>query len=255
MPNMITVVDNGSTLENRRDLEGLLPDGVRYVPLGNNFGWGGAFNTVLENWLSAGPGDFCFISAHDALPEPGCLKRLMEAFHSDERMGIVSPQYGIDHLPVFGPISGPKLIKVDPRPYGTIEPTDWVHGTLMGLRRTCLKEIGLFDDRYFAYGDEQGLCLRANRRGWKTAIVWDAIVRNPSTSVPTPLLLYLQARGTLLLASDYGGILPSAARAILIVVNTIRLLAIGKLQSEAAVARLRAVRDFVLGRVGKPPMI
>jgi GT2 family glycosyltransferase len=255
MPNMITVVDNGSTPENRVDLEGLLPDGVRYVPLGNNFGWGGAFNTVLENWLSAGPGDFCFISAHDALPEPGCLNRLMEAFHSDERMGIVSPQYGIDHLPVFSPIRGPKLIKVDPRPYGTIEPTDWVHGTLMGLRRTCLKEIGLFDDRYFAYGDEQGLCLKANRRGWKTAIVWDAIVRNPSTSVPTPLLLYLQTRGTLLLASDYGGILPSAARAILIVVNTIALLVIGKLQSEAAVARLRAVRDFALGHVGKPPMI
>src|SRR5262249_39705117 len=110
-----------------------------------------------------------------------------------------------------------------------------------------------FDDRYFAYGDEQELCLRANRGGWKTAIVWDAIVGNPGTSVPTPLLLYLQTRGTLLLARDYGGRLSSAARAVLIVVNTVRRFVTGKLDKNAAIPRMRAVGDFLLDRLGKPP--
>src|SRR5262245_8656226 len=164
IPIMMTVVDNGSKPENKSQLELLLPEGVRYVSLGNNFGWGGAFNTVLADWLSAGPGEFCFISAHDALAEPNCLNRLIDAFYSDRRLGIVSPQYGINHLPIFNPISGPKLMQVGPRAYGTVEHADFVHGTLMGLRKACLKEIGLFDDRYFAYGDEQELCLRANRR-------------------------------------------------------------------------------------------
>src|SRR5262249_41191045 len=252
-PIMITIIDNGSTPQNRSVLEKLLPEGVRYVPLGNNFGWGGGFNTVFGDWLSSGPGGVCFISAHDAWPQPGCLNRLAEAFHSDERVGIVSPHYGDNHLPVFSPIRGPKLVRVDPRPSGTIECVDWVHGTLMGLRKACLKEIGLFDNRYFAYGDEQELCLRANRGGWKTAIVWDAVVRNPSTSVPTTLLLYLQTRGTLLLASDYGGKLSSAARVVLIVLNTIRLFVTGKLDKNAAIARMRAVGDFLLDRLGKPP--
>jgi N-acetylglucosaminyl-diphospho-decaprenol L-rhamnosyltransferase len=253
VPTMITVVDNGSRPESRSELERFVPEGIRCISLGQNLGWGAGFNVALEKWLSAAPGEFCFISAHDAIPEPGCLDRLMEAFHSDQRLGIVSPQDGVDQLPFFSPLTGPRLIQVHPRPGGTVEPAAWVHGTLMGLRKACLKEIGLFDDRYFAYGDEQELCLRANRGGWKTAIVWDARVGNPGTSVPTPLLTYLQTRGTLLLASDYGGRLSSAARAVLIVVNTIRLFVIGKLDKNAAIARMRAVGDFLLDRFGKPP--
>ena len=249
---MLTVIDNGSKPKNRLELERSLPEGVRYVSLENNLGWGGAFNVALKNWLSAGLGDFCFISAHDALPEPECLNRLIEALHFDQRLGIVSPQYGIDHLPVFSPVRGPRLIEVDPRPYGTVEPAAWVHGTVMGFRKACLKEIGLFDDRYFAYGDELEISLRANRAGWKTAIVWSAVVKNPGTSVPSSPLIYLQTRGTLLEANDYGGKLSSLTRTVLIVVNTIRLLAARKLKGDAASARMRAVRDFLLGRLGKP---
>jgi len=251
-PIVLTVIDNGSNPVNRLELERSLPEGVRYVSLENNLGWGGAFNVVLRNWLSAGLGEFCFISAHDALPESECLNRLIGALRIDQRLGIVSPQYGIDHLPVFSPVRGPRLIEVDPRPYGTVEPAAWVHGTVMGFRKACLKEIGLFDDRYFAYGDELEICLRANRAGWKTAIVWSAVVKNPGTSVPSSPLIYLQTRGTLLEANDYGGKLSSLTRTVLIVVNTIRLLAARKLKGDAASARMRAVRDFLLGRLGKP---
>src|SRR5262249_8947707 len=52
-------------------------------------------------------------------------------------------------------------------------------GTVMGFRQACLREIGFFDVRYFAYGDDAEMSLRANRAGWKTAIVWDAIVKDP----------------------------------------------------------------------------
>jgi len=251
-PIVITVIDNGSKPVNRSELQRSLPEGVGYVSLENNLGWGGAFNIVLKNWLAAGLGEFCFISAHDALAEPECLNRLIEALRIDSRLGIVSPQYGFDHLPVFSPLRGPRLIKVDPRPYGTVEPVAWVHGTVMGFRKACLKEIGLFDDRYFAYGDELEISLRANRRGWKTAIVWSALVKNPGTSVPSLAVTYLATRGALLETNDYGGKLSSFIRSALIVVNTIRLLAARRLQSDAAVARLRAVRDFLLGRFGKP---
>jgi len=250
-PIVLTVIDNGSKPVNRLELERSLPEGVRYVSLEKNLGWGGAFNIVLKNWLSNEPGEFCFISAHDALAESECLNRLIEALHFDQRLGIVSPQDGVDHLPVFSPIKGPKLIKVDPRPYGTVEPAHWVHGTLMGFRKACLKEIGLFDDRYFAYGDELEICLRANRAGWTTAIVWSAVVKNPGTSVPTSPLIYLQTRGTLLEASDYGGKLSGLTRAVLILVNTMRLVAARRLTNEAAIARVRAVRDFLLGNLGQ----
>jgi N-acetylglucosaminyl-diphospho-decaprenol L-rhamnosyltransferase len=124
----------------------------------------------------------------------------------------------------------------------------------MGFRRTCLQEIGLFDDRYFAYGDELEICLRANRAGWRTAVVWSAKVKNPETSVPKSLVTYLQTRGTLLVANDYGGKSASLLRAVLIIVNTMRLVVLGKLDRNAAAAKIRAVSDFLRGRLGKPPI-
>jgi N-acetylglucosaminyl-diphospho-decaprenol L-rhamnosyltransferase len=253
VPICIAVIDNGSDLRNQAALKQQLPKTVRYLPLGTNRGWGGAFNVALGKWLLANNGDFCFISAHDALPEPECLSRLIDSFRLDTRLGIVSPQYGINHLPKFTPVRGQRLRSVDFRPAGTVEPVPWVHGTLMGFRRACLQEIGLFDDRYFAYGDELEICLRANRAGWRTAIVWSAKVKNPETSVPKSLVTYLQTRGTLLVANDYGGKSASLLRAVLIVVNTMRLVVLGKLDRNAAVAKMWAVSDFLRGRLGKPP--
>ena len=51
----------------------------------------------------------------------------------------------------------------------------------MLVRRQCLDEIGLFDQRYFAYGDEHDLGARAVRHGWKVVLVWGSIVTNPAT--------------------------------------------------------------------------
>jgi N-acetylglucosaminyl-diphospho-decaprenol L-rhamnosyltransferase len=249
----IVVIDNGSDPLNRRELQQSLPEGVRYVQLEENLGWGAAFNRMLLEWLTKGNSQICFISAHDALAEPECLAHLIEALQADESLGIVSPQYGIDHLPGFTPIRGQKLLPVRTRPPGTVEPVKWVHGTLMGFRRACLQQVGVFDERYFAYGDELEICLRANKAGWKTAIVWEAVVKNPTTSVPSSLLVYLQTRGTLLVANDYGGKLSSVTRSLLIIVNTTRLLLSGGLKKRAALARFRAVGDFLQGRLGKPP--
>jgi N-acetylglucosaminyl-diphospho-decaprenol L-rhamnosyltransferase len=253
-PVTITVIDNGSRPSARSSLRGALPRGVRYLQLETNLGWGAAFNRVLQSWLATRTAELCFISAHDALPAPACLNRLIDAFAADSRIGIVSPEYGIAHLPIFSPVRGPRLVEVAPRRAEETEYVDFVHGTLMGFRRACLEEIGLFDDRYFAYGDETEISLRANRAGWKTAIVWGAIVTNPETSSPSELAIYLLTRGALLMARDYGGRISGLCRAALVVANTARLLLTGRMANwrRSAPARLRAVGDFLSGRLGKP---
>src|SRR5690606_16364261 len=85
------------------------------------------------------------------------------------------------------------------------EDVDYPHGTLMLLRRACLDEIGVFDERYFSYCEEADLALRARRAGWRIGLVRGAMVRNVHLGSSVPLVDYLQTRNTLLLVQEMSG--------------------------------------------------
>ena len=124
---------------------------------------------------------------------------------ANSEFGMVCPQYENGELYVFSPIRGPRVLPCVSGKPGMVGKTDFIAGTLMLFRRNCLKQTGLFDERYFAYGDEFDLALRARENGWEVGVVWGAIVVNPGTSVTRPVVTYLCTRATLLLARDYGG--------------------------------------------------
>lgn len=44
-----------------------------------------------------------------------------------------------------------------------------VLGGAMLVRRRCFEQLGGFDERYFVYGEDADLCIRARQRGWQ---VW-----------------------------------------------------------------------------------
>ena len=43
---------------------------------------------------------------------------------------------------------------------------DWVEGSCLMLRRAALDELGLFDERFFMYSEDEDLCMRLKQRGW-----------------------------------------------------------------------------------------
>jgi GT2 family glycosyltransferase len=211
-------------------------------------------NIALKNWLERRNNPYCIISAHDAVPAAECLPLLIAAAEADPRVGIACPQYQDPLIARFSPLRGVVPEEVPALSRGVARPVDAAHGTLMLCRRECLQQIGLFDERYFAYGDEHELGMRARRNGWKVVMVWGAIVTNPGTSTESPLRSYLFARNSLLLVRDYAGWWSALLRAAMILLNTLRL----RLQSPggdfafSAHARFRAVRDYFAGRWGKP---
>jgi N-acetylglucosaminyl-diphospho-decaprenol L-rhamnosyltransferase len=256
LPIRLSVLDNASDPALLDVLSKHLSADVELVRLHENRGWGGGLNVLLAKWLDAKGSQYCFVSAHDALPQPRCLRMLLNSVQEDgKRIGISCAEVGVAHLPRFSPVLGPRLSYIRPRPPGTIEPVAFPHGTLMLFRRECLAEIGLFDDRYFAYGDETEIGLRAWRRGWKVVVVWGAQVQNPGCWTPSSTLSYLATRNSLLMARTYGGWLSAMLRAALMVPNTLRLLIRPSGQGFAfsPAARTAAVRDFLLGRYGPPP--
>jgi GT2 family glycosyltransferase len=172
----------------------------------------------------------------------------------DSRVGIVCPQYPDSTVPRFSCLRGVYQDRGVPLASGTSQLVDVPHGTLMLMRRDCLTEIGLFDERYFAYGDEHELGARAVRRGWKIALVWGAIVANRGTWTPSSWRSYLFTRNSLLLVHDYFGRLCAWTRAGLILFNTVRLLISSPNQGFAfsAKARWQGVRDYFAARYGRP---
>jgi GT2 family glycosyltransferase len=255
LPLKISIVDNASDPSLLQTLRNHLPQNVELIELKENKGWGGGLNVLLRDWLSREDSTYCFVSAHDAIPNKKCLNMLLSSAYEDSKIGIACPEYGIDHLPKFSPLRGPYLAPVSHRPEGTAETIIFPHGTLMLLRKQCLREIGLFDERYFAYGDEYDLGLRAKQYQWKVVVVWGAIVDNPGSWTSEPVKTYLFARNSLLLALKHAGSGWALLRALLMIPNTLRLLC-QKAEDKRSFlsARIFALRDFLLNHYGSPPM-
>jgi N-acetylglucosaminyl-diphospho-decaprenol L-rhamnosyltransferase len=254
-PVAVKVIDNASEDEALRSLRQRLPSSVGVRRLSENKGWGPALNIVLSEWLSNSESEYCLISAHDALPGEHCVRMLMDSMDEDSHIGIACPEYGTSEIPCFSRLRYLRNKPVERRRSGTAEAVDVPHGTLMLLRKTCLKAIGLFDERYFAYGDEHELGLRARLNNWKVAIVWGAVVVNPGTWTASSTRSYLFARNSLLLIRTYGGWWSAALRFLLMIPNTVRMLCFppSKDYAFSARARFTAMGDFLFGRYGPPP--
>ena len=248
----LTVVDNGSRPAARARLRAELPDAA-LVEVGHNAGFGPGANAGLRAWLASGRGEWAVIAPHDALPAPDCLARLFAAAADRPRAGLVSAEYGEANRPVVDPYLGGMLVPTERRD-GWVD-TEHPHGTLLACRRSCLEEIGLFDERYFAYVEEADLGLRAVAAGWDVGIVIGALVANPATASSAAVVDYLQLRNTLLLIRDHFGRYPAVMRSVIAVVSVVHQSVRPSARAPwfSPGARLRAVLDYARGRYGPPP--
>jgi len=254
IPLRIIIVDNASEAAAIETLRDGVGSKAEIVQLEENKGWGPALNVVLREWLESEQNQYCLISAHDAEPSDNCVELLLQAMERDPQIAIACPQYADATVPSLSCLRGVYQAHGVPLTSGTPELVDVPHGTLMLMRRACLSQIGLFDERYFAYGDEHELGARAVRRGWKIALVSGATVTNRGTWTPSVWRSYLFPRNSLLLVHDHCGRLWAWMRAALVLINTLRLMIFSPSDAFAfsAQARLRGVRDYFTGRYGRP---
>ena len=200
------------------------------------------------------PGDVGWIglAPHDAEPAPGCLARMLEVVGERPRAGLACADFGDGATPIVDPYFGGILAPA------TVtdgwEPAGHPHGTLLLARRQLLEEVGLFDERYFAYCEEADLALRAAAAGWETGLIRGAIVVNPDLGTRVSVIDYLQLRNTLLLVREHSGRYHATIRG---------LLAVGQLLAGLASparrgpywdprARVQALVDHARGRYGAP---
>lgn len=252
----VVVVDNGSEPEALAEVRAGLPDGVELVCLPRNRGFGPGANAGFRHVLAnAHPDDLDWIALapHDAEPAPDCLARILAAVAERPRAGLACADFGDGATPVVDPYFGGILAPA------TVdegwEPAGHPHGTLMLARRTLLEEVGLFDERYFAYCEEADLALRAAALGWETGLVRGALVVNPDMATSFPVVDYLQLRNTMLLVREHSGRYHATIRGLLAVGQLVAGLVSPSRRGPYfdPTARVRALVDHARGRYGPPP--
>jgi N-acetylglucosaminyl-diphospho-decaprenol L-rhamnosyltransferase len=249
----IVVVDNGSSAAARDRLRAGLPPDVVLLEAGANTGFGPGANIGLRWCLAHDPAPWLAVCPHDARALDGCLERLVAVAAAQPRAGLASADVGDGLTPIvdryFGAIPAPATVA------DGWEPAGYPHGTLMVARRECLRDVGLFDERYFAYCEEAELAIRAKRAGWQVGVVRGAEVRNTGVGSRAAVVDYLQLRNTLLMVREHSGRYHATIRL---------LLALWDLAAGAVVpaargpywapqARVLAIAHHLRRRYGPPP--
>lgn len=202
----VLVVDNGSTdgsaerlREHHSDLEILRIETNAGVAHGNNAG--------IRHAMDAGAA-YIWLLDNDTAVEPGALQALIDAAEADPRRGaLVSRELGMatkeDWNAAFEIEAGER------RPVrcrgcsnnGSWHRADMIRGASFMVRCDTLAEVGLFDEAYFHYFDEEDLAERIRRARWELGLVCNASVLHKGGSTlayETPQSTYYLVRNRLL---------------------------------------------------------
>ncbi len=212
------VIDNGSHDSVAPAVRERFP-AVRCVELPVNLGYAGGNNVGLRQAIEEGY-DFAFVLNNDTVVEPGFLRAAVDAATAEPRVAAVGGKVVAFDEPcrlwmTYGTVNyRQSLIHLegwgarDDGQYDTRREVEWVPGCALLLRREALVDVGLFDERFFAYHEDVDWCTRARARGWRVLFEPDSVVRHrgnrtlggPAYTSPRK---YLSARSTVLYARKH----------------------------------------------------
>jgi len=262
------VIDNGSGQADYLALrEAILPGSARILRLEENLGFTGGQNTSLKIAIDEGY-DYVWMLNNDATVAPDTLVKLVAAMALDARCGAVSP--------VIVPTEGANFYnawglkhdwqardgiwlgsEAEARQQQENHPDNFcVAGTAVLLRVQALREVGLLDDRLFAYFDDNDIGVRLSAGGWCSKVVFDTTATHDlAVRQERPLyFFYLMFRNEMMFWQKNT---PDAYRRLLgLKLLDHSLFDVNRLQvrgmARQADTALLGVADFLAGRYGAP---
>ena len=182
--NTIIVVENGSTDNSLAILKKNYPD-IEIIENSKNLGFAGGVNQGIKKAIDLGA-KYVALFNNDALADKNWLKRLVEVMQASPKVGIVAPKLlssDKKHLDSTGDqytswgLPYPRGRKEeDVGQYDKPERVFAASGGASLYRVSMLKEIGLFDENFFAYYEDVDISFRAQLAGWKVAYEPSSIV-------------------------------------------------------------------------------
>ena len=206
----IVVLDNGSSAADWQLLQSELSGTtVQLMRNEENAGFAGGHNIVLRLALERNY-DFVWLVNSDAEVLPATLDLLLPAIVTNPTVGVVSPvirsltdssviafcgaRHDWANLTSVSATSATQALEMENK-----HPADmWLMGAAILLRVSALRQVGLLEERYFAYYEDNDLCARLSAAGWYSKMVFAATVlhSHPTSRIDEkpPYYFYLMAR-------------------------------------------------------------
>jgi GT2 family glycosyltransferase len=172
----IVVVDNASTDGSQELIQKSYPN-VHLIILNHNHGFAGTVNRGIQYALDQNA-DHIILFNNDAIAEKDWVKNLVTAAEAHPDAGIITGKFmRIDrgHIDSTGDYYSswgfPFPRGRDEKDTGQYEKPEYIFGGTGGAslyRPELLRQIGLFDEEFFAYYEDVDMSFRAQLRGWKT---------------------------------------------------------------------------------------
>jgi len=147
---------------------------VELIANQENVGFARANNQALK----VSKGEYIYFLNPDTVVQPGALEAMIRFMSSHTDVGlagtrITNPDGSVQ--PSFERrYPGQRRAEKDLK--GLAGDIAWVLGASMIARQTITNALGGFDEDFFLYGEEQDLCLRIRKAGWKIGFIPDARV-------------------------------------------------------------------------------
>lgn len=194
----LLLVDNGSPDGSGGRLREAFP-GVHFLQTGANLGYTGGNNRGIE-WALAREVDFVLILNNDVVLQPGAITRMVEAAEgAGSKVGGVVPKILFHHDPdriwygggEFSPLRGLGLHWKEGELDGNDAPEEtrdvtFMTGACCLLSTSALREVGGFDEAFFAYTEDAEISLRLLKSGFRILYQPQARVLHHSPPPGTP---------------------------------------------------------------------
>jgi GT2 family glycosyltransferase len=185
LKNQTIVVDNASTDGSVKLVQEEYPD-VKVIKLSKNHGFAGGVNAGIKYALEQ-RAHYVALLNNDAIADKEWLKRLVGFLSSHPKAGIATSRIMDaekkyldstgDIYTIWGlPYPRGRGEEVKGKNYDNVEAVFGASGGASLYRTEMLKEIGLFDEGFFAYYEDVDLSFRAQLTGWKIYYVPQAEV-------------------------------------------------------------------------------
>lgn len=264
----VVLVDNASTDESRlvfKDMEKKKVFFSRLIVNDSNLGYAAGNNVAIKYAMDHGA-DYVLILNNDVELDENLLEQLLAGAKRHPDAGLVVPKIyflkgsefhrdrykkselgkviwaaggGFDWANVYGINIG--LDEVDHGQFDKEVQVEKAPGTCVLISTKMLRKVGLFDEKFFMYHEDDDLSIRATRSGWSiwyipSAVIWHA--SGASSGIGSELMDYFTSRNRMLLGMRYA----SLRTKIALVRESFRLLIKGRKWQRYG------IRDFYLGR-------
>lgn len=216
----IILVDNGSEPDPERLYRETYPDVIFLrneenlgTPIGNNIG----LRYAIEHGA-----DYVMMLNNDTTVAKSFLAPLVTAMEADSRIGVAGGKvyYFSDPERIWfaggkfnrltGKVEHVGIMKYDHELTAVHIDNDFISGCYAMFRSSVLKEVGLLDERFFAYMEDVDLNVRIKNAGHTLMYVPEAVIYHKVSTtikVDSPFYLYFNMRNRLLMLKKHNALL------------------------------------------------